>query len=191
MRLHLTILLAAASVALAQQPNRPLNPQNQPHPPQAPEFAALKAYLNLTDSQLRQMQEAGRKAGQQAQEKMRAMERQLQEKHAAFEALMAKDSNDAAALGKALIEMRATERQMHEIGGSVRASQLAVLTPEQRARFKAVEDAALLPQAARDAARLGLVPHVESEPHPQMQPNPAMRGPNRMPQGPPMPGRPN
>jgi Spy/CpxP family protein refolding chaperone len=121
-----------------------------------PEGGALKAYLNLTDAQVEQMRKAGDQSRKQADEKVKALQPQLEQKRAAVRDLMAKGSSDATAVGKAVLEVQAIEKQIRKARESARTSQLAVLTPEQRTKFKAIEDAALLPQATREAMRMGL-----------------------------------
>ncbi|MBS1858113.1 MAG: Spy/CpxP family protein refolding chaperone [Acidobacteria bacterium] len=126
-------------------------------PPQAPDYRALKDYLNLSDSQLRHMEQAREKARQEADEKEKALRPQIQQKRLALEDLLDAATPDAAAVGRALIEIRGLEKQVRQAREAVRTSELSVLTPEQKTRFKAIQDAAVLPEAARQARQLGLV----------------------------------
>ena len=57
MHLRMSLPLLVAAAALAQPPNPP-----QPMPGQPPMGAALKQYLNLTDTQVQKMREAGEAA---------------------------------------------------------------------------------------------------------------------------------
>ena len=142
-----------AGMAVAQQgPNAP-DPNRIPDEPRA-----LKAYLGLTDDQLMQMRKAGEEAHQSANEKVRAMQPQLEQKRMTVQQLLGGKNPDPTTLGKAVLELRAIEKQIGEVHDSARKSALAVLTPEQRTKFKSIEDAALLPEATRDAIRMGLTP---------------------------------
>ena len=116
---------------------------------------ALKAYLGLTDLQLMQMANAGEQAHKAAQVKDKALEQHLEQKHRDLQELLSKGNADATTVGKALLEVRATEKQMDAVAESARNGVLAILTTEQRTKFKNIEDAALLPEAAREAMRMG------------------------------------
>ncbi len=145
------LLFLIAGMANAQQgPNSP-DPNRLPDEPRA-----LKAYLGLTDDQLMQMRKAGEEAHQSANEKVRAMQPQLEQKRMTVQQLLGGKNPDPTMLGKAVLELRAVEKQIAEVHDGARKSALAVLTPEQRTKFKAIEDAALLPEATRDAIRMGL-----------------------------------
>jgi Spy/CpxP family protein refolding chaperone len=202
MTLRILAACAALGTALAQPPvpnsqtgprgpNRPSAPAAQG--PAAPGPAmpgsdgqALRAYLNLSDAQMQEIRKAGEQARRQAQEKTRALEPQIREKHAALDATLAK-GGDAATVGKLVLEIRALEKQMRDSHRAARDSFVNSLTPEQKTRFKAVEDAALLPQAARDAVRMGLVPGAAPRMQGRMQPR-VGQGPNRGPNQGPRPG---
>jgi Spy/CpxP family protein refolding chaperone len=181
MTMRSLMLLASLGAALAQTPNPPapggqagpMGPGRGPDP----DIHALRAYLNLTDSQLQQMKQAGEQARRQSAEKAKAVEPQIREKRAALEAQLAK-GGDAAAIGKLMLEIRTLEKQVGEARRASRDSFVNLLTPEQKTKFKAVEDAALLPVAAREAARIGLVPGAEPRRGPAMGPrHVAMRHP--------------
>lgn len=132
---------------------------NAPDPNRLPdESRALKAYLGLTDDQLMQMRKAAELLHQSANEKVRAMQPQLEQKRLAIQQLLGGKNPDPTALGKAVLELRAVEKQIGEIHDGARQGALGVLTPEQRTKFKSIEDAALLPEATRDAIRMGLTP---------------------------------
>ena len=157
-----------------QQPPQQRPPQ-QPRPAeqQPPDFSALKAYLNLSEAQIRQMQAAHEKAAKDAEDKTRTLVPQIEEKRRALADLLDKDNPDATAVGKGMLEVRGLERQLRSAHEAVRDAGINLMTPEQKAKFKAIQDAAMLPQATRDAQRLGLVPG----PPPAQGPNPGT-GPN-------------
>lgn len=154
----------------------------QPQPP--PDFSALKSFLNLTDAQVRQMQQAREKAGKDAAEKEQALRPQIHEKRNALADLMEKDNPDATAVGKAMLEIRALERQIRAAHEALRNSELSLLTGEQKTKFKAIQDAANLPAATREAQMLGLLPGAPPQgprpngPRPPIQPvQPRQGGP--------------
>ena len=170
----IAIPFAVLGIALAQGPNRPPGPapnqpqqprpqqqiqqQMQPQQPQPPDFSALKAFLNLSDAQIRQMQQAREKAAQEAGEKEKTIRPQIEEKRMALADLLEKDSADATAVGKTMLDIRALERQIRSAHEAVRTAEINVMNAEQKAKFKAIQDAANLPAATREAQRLGLVP---------------------------------
>lgn len=202
MNVRLWIPFAAMGVALAQgpapdqQPQQPRptqfqqqprmqprpQPQMQPQPQPQPDFAALKGYLNLSDAQIRRIQQAGEKARKDAADKEQSLRPQIRDKQIALGDLLDKDNADATQVGRAILEIRNLEKQIRQAREAVRSSELSVLTEEQRTKFKAIQDAANLPAATREAQRLGLVPG----PPPGQRPMGPGWGP---PQGPP-PGAP-
>jgi len=168
MTLRAVIPFVVFGVALGQaplgSPNKPRVPGGPGRPMLVPDIGALKAYLNLTDAQVQQMRQAGEQARKQAAEKVRTIHPQIRDKRLALRDLLAKGSNDPAAVGKLVLEIQALHKQVREGREGVRNSQLNVLTAEQKAKFKAIEDAAALPAATRAAIRLGLVPRPQGEP---------------------------
>jgi len=193
-------LITVLGMAFAQEPApqpqgrpqpQPQPPQQQPRfqPPQPPDFSALKSYLNLTDAQIRQMQQARDKAAKEAGEKDAALRPQIEERRRALADLLDKDNPDPTAVGKTMLEIRGLERQLRQAHEAVRDSGISVMTAEQKSKFKAIQDAALLPQATRDAQRLGLVPPPPSGPgQAPSGPQPRMQGPMVFPGSGPQPG---
>ena len=119
MRNTLLLSVLFAGISTAQQP-----PQPQPMQPGLPigsgEPRALKAYLGLTDDQLEQMHKAGDAAHKAAIEKVKTMQPQLEQRRAALRDLLLKGSPDPKAIGKAMLEMRAVEKQIGEAHEVVR-----------------------------------------------------------------------
>ena len=165
MRFSILIPLAVLGVAMAQGPGQvPPGPGGQGGRGMAmrpPQLGALKAYLNLTDTQIEQMRKAREEARKQAFEQAKAIQPQIREKRAALRDLLAKDTADATTVGKAMLEIQALHKQMRQAHEAVRESLLKVLTPEQQAKFKSLQDSAQQSAAAHEAARLGLVPGGE------------------------------
>jgi hypothetical protein len=192
MKSGILALSVALAVALAQTPIPPNPPGPRgPANPQAgrqnqrpgmgipPDGQALRAYLNLSETQVNDMRKAGEQARRQAEEKAKSLEPQIREKHAALDAAVAK-GGDPTAIGKLILEIRAMEKQIHDARRAARDSFVNGLSAEQKTKFKAVEDAALLPQAAREAIAMGLVPGA--------QPPRQMQGPMQRPMHGPMQG---
>jgi len=140
MRFRVWIPFAVMGVALAQGP---VTAQPQP------DFAALKGYLNLTGAQ--------------------SLRPEIRDKFMALEDLLDKDNADVTQVGRAMLGIRSLEKQLRQAQKAVRSSELSVLTGEQRTKFKAIQDAADLPAAMREAQRLGL---VTGPPPPPGQPGP-------------------
>jgi Spy/CpxP family protein refolding chaperone len=182
MNLRFWISFAIAGAALAQGPNRPQPGQPGPGRPaqfheqamliEQSDFGALKMYLNLSDAQLDKMRQARAQSARQSDEKMNALAPQIEEKRLALKDMLDRGVTDPAALGKAMLEIRALEKQAQQSREAERNSQLSVLTPEQRTKFRAIEEAAALPAATRDAMRLGLVPFSPGPQPGRMEPGP-------------------
>ncbi len=201
MIIRLLIPLAVLTAAFSQvparapqppQPARPAQP-NGPRPMDG-DLSGLQTYLNLTDAQVSQLRQAGERARRDAEEKARTNEPQIREKRMALEDLFAKGTTDAAAVGRLMLDIRSLEKQVRDAHEAVRTSQLNILTPDQRNRFREIEEEASRPQAIREARRLGMVngpPQAQpampdqpgpNRPNPRLGPRPAMQ-----PQGPPRP----
>ena len=95
-------------------------PRPMPPPPPPPDFAALKSYLNLTDSQVRQLQAATDKAAKVADAKAKILRPQIEEKRRALSDLLEKENSDATQVGRAVLEIRGLERQMRQAREAVR-----------------------------------------------------------------------
>jgi Spy/CpxP family protein refolding chaperone len=154
--------------------------------PQPPDYRALKEYLNLSDSQIRHMEQAREKARQLADEKEKTLRPQIQQKRLTLEDALDAATPDAAAVGRAMIEIRGLEKQIRQAREAARTSELDVLTPEQRTRFKAIQDAAALPEAVRQARQLGLVGPPPQPGAPGRPGAPAAPSAPRVPQPPPI-----
>jgi Spy/CpxP family protein refolding chaperone len=162
MRFSILIPLAVLGVAMAQGPGQPPSGTEGPGGPGMPmrpsHLGALKAYLNLSDAQIEQMQKAREEARKQAFEKAKAIFPQIRAKHAALRDLLAKDTADALTVGNAMLEIRALKKQIRQAHEAVRESQIKVLTVEQQDKLKALQTSVQQSAAAAEAARSGLVP---------------------------------
>ena len=143
----------------SMQPGRPMEPgmPMQPMQPQPPDYRALRDFLNLSNSQFRRMEQARESARREAGEKERTLRPQIEEKRLALEEMLGNPNADAALVGRAMLEIRGLQRQIRQAHEAVRTAELNVLTAEQKMKFKAIQDAANLPEATRQAQRLGLV----------------------------------
>jgi Spy/CpxP family protein refolding chaperone len=167
MKLISMVSFAVLGIALAQGP-------------QPADFSALKSYLNLTDAQIRQMQQAREKAAKDADEKERTVRPQIQEKRSALADLLEKDAADPTAVGRMMLDIRGLERQIRAAHEAVRTAEVNVMNPEQKAKFRAIQDAANLPAATLEAQRLGLVPGQPQGPGPRPRMQGPMVGPGRI-----------
>ena len=120
-------------------------------PPDPP--AVVAQFLELTPEQagqFRQMLDTLQKAVQ-------GFEQQVQDKQKNLQALLQADSPDAAAVGKAVLEIRAVEKQAGQALDAYHAQFGALLTPEQVGRVQAVQQAAALLPAVPVFAAVRLV----------------------------------
>jgi Spy/CpxP family protein refolding chaperone len=114
---------------------------------------ALKEYLGLSDAQVQQIREI---AKQQA-EGVKPIADQMREKANALREEMKKESPDQAKVGQLSVDLKNLREQMKSKRAARGDSISAILTPEQRTKLKALEEAAKLGPAVRQAAALGLI----------------------------------
>jgi len=135
-----TLILTAlfASLALAQPPAGPRPQRN---------LAELKSYLNLTDAQVAALQALHKPP----QAKDAEFRQQMQEKHAALDALLKANSTDAAAIGKAVLDIQALRKKSEASPDNPRVKAAAILTAEQKTKLQALEQAAKLRPVIEEA----------------------------------------
>ncbi len=154
MKRSLLVLLSAAALFAQPGPGGPGGPGRfGPGEGMQPPADAIKAYLNLTDSQvtsLRTLQTNQRNAMQTAMNEIGTKERALRERLQA-------GSTDAPALGAALIEIENLRKRLQTLRDGFEAQALAVLSAEQRSRLKNLSDAAALQDEIRQATMLNLL----------------------------------
>ncbi len=174
MKRFLAVLpLAALGVALAQVSGPAAGPPQR----RAAGISELRAYLDLTDAQLEQM----RQIRTQAAEENRATATQLREQQKVLRDLLASPNPDPAAVGKQQLQVKTLREQLQNARESVRQSVLNVLTPDQKTKLAALEEAAKLRPAIAEAMRLGL---IEGPQPPAGRMGPAGRGPGAGPNQP-------
>lgn len=153
MRRLILLTVAVATTLLAQPPaRRPFAAGNQTGQ-QAPRFTALKDYLGLTDAQVTALADARKKqfdATQPAREQLRA-------KVDALRTEMRKDNPDGSVIGSLTVEIKKLREEMRTAHRAVSPAALAVLTPDQQAKLKALEEARKLFPAAAQAGAAGLI----------------------------------
>lgn len=145
MKIRIAALVCLAVPLLAQNP-----PQQ---PPQPPPLTELKAYLTLTDSQVNQLQtlvQSERQANQTRVQEINTKEQQLR-------TLLNNNSNDAAALGRLLIDIQALRRQITTTSDNFRTQAIALLTDAQKPKLTALDAASKLAPAIRQAIGVNLL----------------------------------
>lgn len=156
MRARILLPLVLLSAALAQGPMGPRGFGQFGPPgatPAAPRFDELKAYLNLTDSQVQSIQQAQQKA----MESQRTAFEQIRTKHEAVRDMLDKGTSDAAAVGKLMLEIHALRKQAEQARATIRTQLVGFLTTEQKTKLAALEQAAKLQPAIQQAILLGLL----------------------------------
>lgn len=132
--------MLAASLMFAQAPA-----------PRTPE--ELKTALSLTDSQITRLQ--------QVQQERIAANRttfeQIHTKQKALDTALAQVAPDATTLGGLLLDIKALRTQIQASDDRYQQQALDVLSTDQRTKLKALEDAAKLEPAIRQAISLNLL----------------------------------
>jgi len=114
---------------------------------------ALKDYLGLTDAQMEQMRTLRREQAEQVRPEAQAVQAKAQE----LRKEMQSSTPDAAKVGQLTVELKQLrEKAIAERSGFSDKAR-AVLTPDQKAKLQALEEAAKLAPAARQAAAMGLI----------------------------------
>jgi Spy/CpxP family protein refolding chaperone len=143
-----TLILTAltAAVAFAQPPG------GGPRSGQGRNFTEIKAYLNLSDTQVTSIQESNRTGieamrtnMQQAREKMKTLQTAVRE------------SNDPTVVGNAVIEMRNMRKQAQEARAKITEQAVSFLSAEQKEKLKALETSKELRAEKRQAMALMLL----------------------------------
>lgn len=114
---------------------------------------ALKQALNLSDAQVQQIREITR----QQMEATKPLAEQMRSKGEALREEMKKSSPDQARVGQLSVELKDLREQLRSKRTARGESLSSVLTPEQKEKLKALEEAAKLGPAVRQAMALGLI----------------------------------
>ena len=134
----------------------PLPGQIVPMPPVQnlqPVYAQLKAYLNLTDTQVQNLLsiQASRNNAQQA------IYKQIADKQTQLNTLLSQGTADALTVGQLEIDINNLRKQLPLPNSSYRAQALAVLTPDQVAKLPSLVNALQLQTTAWQANALDLI----------------------------------
>lgn len=113
----------------------------------------LKQYLVLTEAQVLSLDQVRQNRMQQEQ----AIYRQVSEKQREMYGLLQQGSNDAATIGRLMVEINNLNRQLPLKGDTYRTEVLAILTPQQKAKLPALVDAMKLQAAGWQAVELNMI----------------------------------
>ena len=122
-------------------------------PGAAPDLGDLKTYLTLTDSQVIALTTIH-------QQEMRAIQQAMQDlqaKQAALATLL-KSSTDAAAIGRAMLDIENVRKKIDTTRSSFHDQAVNALTAPQKTKLNALGDAAKLQPAIHEAAMANLLP---------------------------------
>ena len=126
----------------------------QERPAQAPPAPAVVVqFLGFSETQAAQFLQHL----QNLQGAIGAIEQQLAAQRRQLETLLNSEAPDPAALGAALLQIRATERQAGAAFDAYHQAFLALLTQEQKDKVQAVANAAQLQPAVRAFAEVRLI----------------------------------
>ncbi len=144
MKTRFLILIATAGCMLAQSPD-------------LPPADALKAYLNLTDSQVQALQQIQ----QQDRQANRATMQKLRQTQANLDDLLQKGGADAATTGRMVLDIQEMQSSLKKTRGALNAQAANNLTAEQKAKLATLQGALQLMPAIHEAASFGLLalPH--------------------------------
>ncbi|MGJ5815011.1 Spy/CpxP family protein refolding chaperone [Paludibaculum fermentans] len=156
-RLTVVMFMLAGSL-LAQGPGGPgfrrngMGPRPQQMQP-AGNADALKQYLGLTDTQVQQLKDLRK---QQAESQRPAME-QIRDKRQQLRDAVQSASPDSALIGQLTVDIKKLTEAMLANRTDLQAKAQALLTPDQKTKMAALEQAQKLMQAAGQATALGLL----------------------------------
>ncbi len=145
MQRTLAIAIIAASAAVAQRAPHPAGPERSAS-------VELKAYLNLSDSQLQSLESLR----QQQDEAARPILEQIAAKHIALGKTLA-GNPDASSVGQAMLDIGAFEKQLEQNATAYRDQARALLNQEQKTKLATLEGASKLAPSIAQAAGLNLL----------------------------------
>jgi len=162
---RITLMTAALAASLLAQP-----PAGGPGERRMrPNHDAIKAHLNLSDSQVQTLEQIR----QQQMDAVRPMMQQIGEKHGALSDLMQKGGADPTAVGKLVLEIDALEKSLSQKRSSFADQARNSLTADQKAKLKALDDMRKAMPVMDQATALSLLAPE----------GPPMRGPGFAPNG--------
>jgi Spy/CpxP family protein refolding chaperone len=153
----LVLPLFVAAVSFAQPPGMgPGQPNGQPP------VTELKAYLNLSDTQITSITTALRNAA----DANRTVAEQMHTKQEALRTALTNGSTDAAAIGRTVLEIQALRKQLETNHTKARELAVSFLSADQKTKLKALEDAEKLRDEIRQAHALQLLAPPADAPGP-------------------------
>ncbi|MBI5280132.1 MAG: periplasmic heavy metal sensor [Candidatus Solibacter usitatus] len=120
---------------------------------------ALKQSLGLTDQQVERL----RGLRKEQMQSLRPQAEKIRDNRRALAEAMRSANPDAGQVGQLMVEQRKLAESLRGAHKDRGAGALAILTPEQQARLRALQDAQALLPAARQAAALGLIAPAAGE----------------------------
>jgi hypothetical protein len=138
------LLAAGALTVLAQ------GPPEQPQPQRG--VAALKAALSLTDQQVNLLMQNQRERSAA----LRPIYEQLAERQRTFSRAQ-EDETNPAVIGNIVLDMVNLRKQIPIVSKRFDDQALAILTPDQRPKLQALDDARKLQPAINQAVSFGLL----------------------------------
>lgn len=131
-----------------------------------PVYAQLKAYLNLTDTQVQNLLsiQASRNNAQQA------IYKQIADKQTQLNTLLSQGTTDALTVGQLEIDINNLRKELPLPNSPYRTQALAVLTPDQVAKLPSLVTALQLQTTAWQANALDLIDAPAPSPLPAMMP---------------------
>jgi hypothetical protein len=139
MKLPTTILLLAPAILFGQN--------NSGAIAVAPNYTALKTYLNLTDSQLQSLENVQNSRNQA----VRAIYSQISQKYTALNSLLSSGSGTAAQLGQFLLDIQALQKQLPTTDTPYKTQARNILTADQTAKLPTLSQALQLQTTAWQA----------------------------------------
>lgn len=118
-----------------------------------PSFTGIKAYLNLSDTQVTSITAAN----SAARESNRAVHEQLRAKHDALQTALKAGSADAAAIGRQMLEIQALRKQTDSNRAKVHEQAVSFLSAEQKTKLAALASDRSLRRELREAHALQLL----------------------------------
>jgi Spy/CpxP family protein refolding chaperone len=140
-------MIAGTTLLCAQAVVSPVSP------PLVPAYAAVKQYLNLSDSQLQALEDVQKNRAAADQ----AIYKQISDKQMAINNLLASGSNDALQVGQLTLDINNLRKQVRTSSAQFRDPALAVLTPDQKSRLPGLTSAMQLQPTASQAVSLDLI----------------------------------
>ncbi|HZT29997.1 MAG TPA: periplasmic heavy metal sensor [Bryobacteraceae bacterium] len=139
---QLFLAAACVSAALAQNVTAPTPPTDQ-----------VKTYLSLTDAQIQSLQSIR----QQESQALSSLRQQIMQKQNTLAQQMQNGSTDATTMGNLLVDIVNLQKQLSQQQSTYHTQAVAVLTTDQQTKLQALQSAASLAPAVRQAEGLLLV----------------------------------